>query len=135
MEYNSSKCLRQPSHQALGELFTNFGCLGASSGPFRGVLRASWERFGVWGASWDVLGASWGRLGASWEAKPSWSPLGAVLEPSWKRLGDVLGRLGNVLGAFCGRLEDFFGRLMGLLARLGASWSHLVLDSILDTIL
>ena len=66
--------------------------------------------------------------------EPSWSRFGAVLEASWKRLGDVLGRLGSVLGASCGRLRGFLGRLVGLLGRLRASWSHLVLDFILDTI-
>ena len=96
-----------------------------------GYLGASW---GVWGTSSRRLGASWERLGAPWEGKPSWSRFGAVLEASWKRLGDVLGRLGSVLGASCGRLGGFLGRLVGLLGRLRASWSHLVLDFILDTI-
>ena len=66
------------------------GCLGASSGPLRGVLgrlgsvlgclRGGLGRLGgVSGASWDVLG----RLGRQ-------NRVGAVLEPFWNRPGSVL---------------------------------------------
>ena len=77
-----SSCLRQPPHQALGELvcmlwfpIVFFGDLFAKCW---GVLGASWGVLGascdVWEASWGVLKTSWGRLGMSW------GPLGSSCE-------------------------------------------------------
>ena len=98
----------KPPHQALGELFTNFGFLGASSGHLRGVS----------GRLGSVMGRLGGVLGTSWE------PLGT----SWELIGGVLGRLGrqNRLGAL---LEPFWSRPGSVLeaswGRLGASWKRL----------
>ena len=102
-------------HGAQGELFTNFGCLGASSGHLRGVsgrLGSVMGRLGgVLGASWDVLGASWGVLGRLGRQ----NRLGALLEPSWNRPR-------SVLGTSWGVLEASWGRLVGV---LGISWAVL----------
>ena len=114
----------KPPHQALGELFTNFGCLGASSGHLRGV---SGRLGSVMGCLGGVLGASWEPLGTSWELlggvlrrlgrqnrlgallERFWSRPGSVLEASWGRLGASWKRLGGVLWASWGFLGPSCG--------------------------
>ena len=105
----------KPPHQALGELFTNFGCLGASSGHFRGyraVLGALW---GVLGASWEPLGTSRGLLGGVLGRLGRQNRLGSHLEPFWSRPG-------SVLEASWGRLGASWKPLEGV---LWASWGFL----------
>ena len=138
----------KPPHGAQGELFTNFGCLGASSGHLRGVSgrlgNVVGRLGGVLGASWDVLGPSWGRLGPFWKfgrqnrlgtlLEPFWSRPGSVLEASWGRLGASWKRLGGVLWAsweFLGPSCGPFGTTGSVLAPSGAGF-HLGYNLLID---
>ena len=94
---NLSKCLRQPPHQALGELLTNFG--------------VSW---GIFTTSSLRLGASWERLGASWER----------LRNLLGRFGSLSGRLGSVPGGAWEHFGIILGYVGSSKDTLKASWKR-----------